>query len=136
MIYPVAQPRVFASARNLRSIPNLMNEKLIHLEEPLRVRPSWSDWFAYHKVRDARFTGGLRLNDYALVLQAAIAGDGIAFGWDHIVRQMVDTHMLDAKEDWAWRTGNGIFLIWPRTQKLSPQAAQVRDWIMDICPQS
>ncbi|MEM7241942.1 MAG: LysR substrate-binding domain-containing protein [Pseudomonadota bacterium] len=134
VIYPVAIPRVFAAARNLRSIPNLMNEKLIHLEEPMRQRPSWPDWFAHHSVRDARFSGGLRLNDYALVLQAAIAGDGIAFGWDHIVRQMVDSHLLAAKEDWAWRTGNGIFLIWPRARALSPQAEQVRDWIMGICP--
>jgi len=132
VIYPVAYPRVFASARNLRSIPNLINEKLIHLEEPLRVRPSWSDCFAHHKVRDALVAGGLRLISYALVLQAAIAGDGIAFGWDHIVRNMVDSHLLAAKEDWAWRTGNGIFLIWPRTQALTPQAAQVRDWIVEI----
>ena len=132
VIYPVAHPRVFAKAKNLRSIPNLMNEKLIHLEEPMRVRPSWPDWFAYHNVQNARFDGGLRLNDYALVLQAAIAGDGIAFGWDHIVRQIIDAQLLSAKEEWAWRTGNGIFLIWPRKQTLTAQAAQVRDWIIEI----
>ena len=34
--------------------------------------------------------GGLILNDYALVLQAAIAGEGIAFGWQNITDRLVE----------------------------------------------
>ena len=62
------------STRNLRSIPNLMNERLIHLEEPIRERPTWSDWFAHHDIPNRDIHAGLRLNDYALVLQAAVSG--------------------------------------------------------------
>jgi hypothetical protein len=51
------------SARNLRSIPNLMNERLIHLEEPIRERPTWSDWFAHHDIPNRDIHAGLRLND-------------------------------------------------------------------------
>ena len=37
IIYPVASPLVMQSARNLRSIPNLLQERLIHLGNPLMV---------------------------------------------------------------------------------------------------
>ena len=131
VIFPVASPLVMASAKTLRSLPNLMHEKLIHLEEPLRKRPSWSQWFAHHKIANAQLKGGLRLNDYALVIQAALNGEGIAFGWEHIVRGMVDGGQLAAREEWAWRTGNGIYLVWPEKRPLSSDAQAIRDWIID-----
>ncbi|TCL08386.1 transcriptional regulator [Shimia isoporae] len=132
VIFPVASPQVMAAARNLRSIPNLMNERLIHLEEPIRERPTWADWFAHHDIRDRNIVAGLRLNDYALVLQAAISGEGFAFGWEHVVRDLMERKLLVAKQEWAWRTGNAFYLVWSANKKLAPHAIQVRDWIISV----
>lgn len=132
VIFPVASPKVMSSVTNLRSIPNLMQQRLIHLEEPIRDRPTWSQWFAHHGIAGRDITSGLRLNDYALVLQAAISGEGFAFGWEHVVRNLVDTGLLVGREDWAWRTGRGIFLVWSRTIPLISQANLVRDWIISV----
>ena len=129
-IYPVANPKVMASARNLRSIPNLMHERLIHLEEPIRERPTWSQWFAHHDITDRHFKGGLRLNDYALVLQAAISGEGFAFGWDHIVRDLISDELLAARTEWSWQTGRGVYLVWSKNKPLTTPAQQVRDFII------
>ena len=73
---------------------------------------------------------GLRLNDYALVLQAAMSGEGFAFGWDHIVRNLLERELLLARKDWAWNTGRGVYLVWARDKRLSAQAVDVRDWII------
>ena len=130
ILYPVASPRVLAAAPNVRSVPNLLNQRLIHLEEPIRERPTWADWFAYHNISRITLSGGLRLNDYALVLQAAISGEGFATGWDHIVRDMIDKGVLAARKDWQWRTGRGVYLIWSANRPLSDNARKVRDWII------
>ncbi len=130
VIFPVASPIVMRSARNLRSIPNLLHERLIHLEEPVRLRPTWSQWFAHHGIERAQINEGMRLNDYALVLQAAQTGEGFAFGWEHIVRDLIDRKLLAAREDWAWRTGRGIYLVWSRNRPLSTNAEKVRDWVL------
>lgn len=130
VIMPVASPLVMRAAANLRSVPNLLHERLIHLEEPIRERPTWAQWFAAHGIHDKRLVAGLRLNDYALVIQAALAGEGFAFGWEHIVRDLLEREMLIARREWAWRTGNGIYLVWSRTTPLVPKARQVRDWII------
>jgi DNA-binding transcriptional LysR family regulator len=132
VIFPVASPRVMHTARNLRSIPNLLHERLIHLEEPVRIRPTWKQWFAHHGITDVDISEGMRLNDYALVLQAAQTGEGFAFGWEHIVRDLIDRQLLAAREDWAWQTGRGIYLVWSRTRALSGNAEKVRDWVLSF----
>jgi DNA-binding transcriptional LysR family regulator len=132
IIYPVASPKVMSAAKNLRSIPNLLNERLIHLEEPIRQRPTWTQWFAHHSIHNRDLRSGLRLNDYALVLQAAIADEGFAFGWDHVVRNLVERQMLVARKEWAWKTGNGFYLVWSRNKPLSTQATRVRDWMVSV----
>ncbi len=130
IIFPVANPAVMQAAYSLRSIPNLLHERLIHLEEPVRARPTWKQWFDHHEIRDVTLSEGMRLNDYALVLQAAQTGEGFAFGWEHIVRDMIDRKLLAAKEEWAWETGRGVYLVWSRTRPLPENAEKVRDWIL------
>lgn len=131
VLYPVASPLVFQSARTLRSIPTLLQQRLIQLEEPIRDRPTWKQWFAHHKVLDRNIPVALRLNDYAMVLQAAMAGEGFAIGWDHQVGRLIRNGHLMGRPDWAWRTGRGVYLVWSSSRALSPQAEAVRDWILD-----
>ena len=130
IIFPVASPRVLQTARNLRSIPNLLHERLIHLEEPVRIRPTWKQWFGHHGIHNVQISEGLRFNDYALVLQAAQTGEGFAFGWEHIVRDLLERELLAAREEWAWQTGRGIYLVWSKSRPLSDNAEKVRDWIL------
>ena len=130
IIFPVASPRVMAAAPDIRSIPSLLNQRLIHLEEPVRERPTWKDWFSHHDIAHIELSGGLRLNDYALVLQAAISGEGFAIGWRHIVREMIEKGVLAGREAWQWRTGRGIYLVWSDSRPLSLSAQKVRDWMI------
>lgn len=130
VIYPIASPQVMAAAVNLKTVPNLLHERLIHLEEPVRERPTWSDWFAHHDLSDRAPKAGLRLNDYALVLQAAMAGEGFAFGWRHVTERLIDQGLLAARKEWAWETGAGFYLVWSKRNRLIPQAERVRDWLI------
>ena len=130
VISPIAAPRVMASAVNLRTVSTLAHHTLIHLEEPIRERPGWADFFAFWDAPYQEPKTGLRLNDYALVLQAAIAGEGFAFGWHHVTEHLIDQGLLKRRSEWAWETGAGFYLVWSTTAQLSPQAQQVCDWII------
>jgi DNA-binding transcriptional LysR family regulator len=130
IIFPVASPAVMRRATGLDEVASLLRERLIHLEEPVRMRPTWAQWFEHHGIGNADVAEGMRLNDYALVLQAAQTGEGFAFGWEHIVRGLIDRRLLAARDDWGWQTGRGIYLVWSRTRPLSANACRVRDWIL------
>ena len=129
-IYPVASPRVMAAAVDLKNIASLLHQRLIHLEEPIRERPTWQQWFREFGIQQIPAPSGLRLNDYALVLQAAMAGEGFAFGWHHIVEPLVQQGMLAARSEWTWETGRGFYLVWSKAHELTPKAQIVRDWIL------
>ncbi len=135
VISPVASPRIMGAAINLGTVPNLLHERLIHLEEPIRDRPTWRDWFGYHQITGAVPQTGLRLNDYALVLQAAMAGEGFAFGWHHVTDRLIAQGLLAARQEWAWRTGQGFYLVWSKQRPLKPAALLVRDWILQVVAQ-
>ena len=82
-----------------------------------------------HPYRDTG--GGLRLNDYALVIQAAMAGEGIAMGWRHVTERPLEQNLLTQVGPWRWQTPSGFYLIWPRNATLAPEAEVVRDWIVE-----
>ncbi|MEQ9260183.1 MAG: LysR substrate-binding domain-containing protein [Roseovarius sp.] len=132
VISPIASPRLMASAVTLRSVATLPHQTLIHLEEPIRERPGWADFFAHWKVPYTEPRTGLRLNDYALVLQAAIAGEGFAFGWHHVTEHLVRQSLLKRRDEWAWNTGKGFYLVWSATTPLTPEAEKVRDWLVSL----
>ncbi|RKF16259.1 LysR family transcriptional regulator [Roseovarius spongiae] len=130
VIAPIAAPRVMAAAINLRSIATLGNQPLIHLEEPVRDRPTWADFFRHWQAPYAEPHGGLRLNDYALVLQATMAGEGFALGWRHTTAFLVQQGLLAERADWAWETGAGFYLVWSNGAPLSAEALAARDWLI------
>ena len=136
ILLPVASPLLEAYCRGIRSLQDLAHAQLIHLEEPVRPRPTWADWFAAKSVTVDRFGSGLRLNDYALVIQAAMAGEGIALGWEHLTAQLRAQRLLTRVGRWSWRTGERFYLVWPKAVEPTANALIVRDWIIEIVERS
>jgi len=130
IIYPIASMRYFEEHSLPQKAKDLLGHHLIHLEEPFRPRPNWTDWFRANGVLAPVRGEGLRLNDYALVVQAAMTGEGIAMGWHHIVAWLIDHEMLVRVTDGEYRDGWGFYVVWPRSLQLSEPAIKVRDWIL------
>lgn len=128
-VYPVCSP-AYGGARPSPSLSALTSLDLIHLEEPVRYRPGWSDWFAAVGLNWKDSGTGLRLNDYAVILQAAMEGEGVALGWHHLVQPLIDQGRLLRLCDAEMRTESGVYVVWPKHVKLSPAAVTVRDWLV------
>jgi DNA-binding transcriptional LysR family regulator len=126
----VASPKLLASRPRPASIRDLLDFPLVHLDEPHRIRPSLADFFQNFGVRFRDGGDGLRLNDYALVLQAAMAGEGLALGWAHICELPIEQGLLAQVGPWTWETGERFHLVWSATTPLTENARLVRDWIL------
>jgi DNA-binding transcriptional LysR family regulator len=127
---PVASPALIANRGSLRRVRDLATWPLIHLDEPHRYRPGWRDYLAHFGTAYRDTGGGLRLNDYALVLQAAMAGEGVALGWMHVCARPLAQGWLQTLGPPPWETGDGFYLVWSASQKISPHAELIRDWIL------
>ena len=130
-LIPVASPRFIETHGEVTSLDDLAAHRLIHLEEPYRPRPTWTDWFQAMGYTFRDTGGGLRLNDYALVIQTAMAGEGIAMGWRHVTSTLLDQKLLVQAGPWSWRPETGFYLIWSGETELSPQAETVRKWMIE-----
>lgn len=130
-LLPVASPAYLARMGAPKTLDELTEHFLIHLEEPFRKRATWADWFAGHGKSAAKLPRGIKLNDYALVIQAAIAGEGMALGWRHIVQELLDRNVLNVALDQPWSSGNDTWLIWSQQVELSDHTARVRDWLIE-----
>jgi len=128
-IYPVCSPSYLATFPHPHTDADLMAHALIHLDEPFRPRAGWREWFAAQSLEYADTGGGLRLNDYALVIQAAVAGEGIACGWHHIVEILVQQGLLVRLGRSVYDAGQGHYVLWPAHLPRGPKAERVLAWL-------
>jgi DNA-binding transcriptional LysR family regulator len=106
----------------------LASLKLIHLDEPNRPCPNWAAWFGAFDLPCKDQGAGLRLNDYALAVMAAIEGQGVILGWAHLIDPLVAAGTLVQAAPERWETGVDFMLVW--TGGLSEQATAVRNWLL------
>lgn len=130
-IYPVCGTSYAARFGAPESVGSLRGHRLIHLDEPYRPACTWREWLQSAGAADRHLQGGLRINDYVSVIQAAIEGQGIALGWGHLVERLVARGLLIQLTDHTLLTGHSFFVTWPRNVQLSRTAIQVRDWLAD-----
>ena len=129
-IYPVCGAGYLAGRAMPLGPEELLEHQLIHLEEPHRSAATWRDWFASVGIDARRVPKGLQINDYVLVLQSVIAGQGVALGWRHLVEGLVEQGVLMRLTDHVLTTGTDFHVIWPRDATLSRAAQDVRDWLL------
>jgi DNA-binding transcriptional LysR family regulator len=128
-IFAVAGPSYVARSGMPRSLADLARERLIYLEEPYRPAASWSEWFLSAGFEGAGASRGLLINDYVLVIQAAMEGQGVALGWRHLTENLIASGLLVRVSDHIMTTGKGFHVVWPKSRALSASAARVRDWL-------
>ncbi|WP_019938018.1 LysR family transcriptional regulator [Bordetella sp. FB-8] len=74
--------------------------------------------------------GVLGFNDYAIVVQAALLGQGIALGWLNIVAPSLTQKTLVPVEDELTVTNRVCCLSWGHDRPLRPIVADLRDWLI------
>jgi LysR family glycine cleavage system transcriptional activator len=127
-IVAVAAPTV-ADHLPARDDPSaLCAADLIHLEERYRPRFDWTQWFRHHGL-DPPVLHGARSNDYAVVVQAALDGQGVALGWEHLVAPLVDAGRLVTVGGAAIHTQRPFVLL-HRRGPVSTSTTALRDWLL------
>jgi DNA-binding transcriptional LysR family regulator len=128
-IYPVAEPRHPLARPDTEPAALLEADLLVHAERG-RARFDWEDWFALHGQTPPTAVTALRFSDYSLVVRAALAGQGVALGWHHIVRDLVEDGFLARVSDREVVTDNP-FVVLARPASLQRPAVRVLwDWLI------
>ncbi len=125
---PVAHPSLMVSAIEKRD--QLSKQVLLEYDDPGRTWLHWSPWLATAGMSKVKPTGILRFNQYDQVVQAALAGHGVALGRLELIRPLINQGKLVIASQLAPTTNEYAFWLLSRNQFISPHAGTVRDWIL------
>ena len=91
-VAPVASPSL--GLKELSSPSRLAGLTLLELDDPRAPWLQWQAWLDAQGWKGARTGTMLRLNYYDLVIQATLAGQGVAMGRIELIRPLVDEGKL------------------------------------------
>ena len=100
----------------------------------IQLVDSPGDWAAQYPVFLTRRRGPaktLNFSDYAVVVQAALLGQGIALGWLTVASHWLLTGALVPASEAPSTTRRICELIHPRNRPIRPIALEIRDWIIE-----
>ncbi|WP_034411552.1 LysR family transcriptional regulator [Derxia gummosa] len=135
LVVPVCSPALLtAHGGPFRDAAALCAAPILHLQarEPGRWM-NWSEWFAARGLPDAAPPSSLSFNDYSMVIQAAVAGHGVALGWAPLVDDLVARGELAVAHAEPLLTPRGCFLVASGGGPLAGALADLRDWIVAAC---
>ena len=129
VLTPVCSPE-FAARHNLKELADIEGIPLIHLEERYISRYNWQHFFSACDVSLSGSKGDETYNDYSIVLQAAMEGQGLALGWRHIVDPLIQQGRLICPFDKQIATNQPFYILAPEHKPLSPNAKALLDWLL------
>lgn len=101
-IYPVCTPAYLAAHPDIASLEGLRNSVLLNLSPYGRSQVAehvdWRAWLAIHRIdiedRLKNSAHYFNANDYNLLIQMVLGNQGVALGFDQLVRPLVDQGLL------------------------------------------
>jgi LysR family glycine cleavage system transcriptional activator len=125
-IVPVAAP-AFLARSGLSGMELLRAGPLLHID----TRPAaWNDWFALAGADDAPAHRGHRFDQFGMMIQAAVAGLGLALVPRYLIERELAEGSLQVVADQALRTENSYYLAIPVRELANPLVEQFYGWIV------
>lgn len=129
VLTPVCSPE-FAYKHQLHNLSAINDIPLIHLEERYNSRYNWQHFFDDCNLSPHSSRGDETYNDYSIVLQAAMEGQGLALGWQHIVGPLIQQGKLVAPFEQQIATNQPFHIIAPEHKPLNPNTKALLDWLL------
>lgn len=132
LVIPVCSPGYLKQNRHIRTENGLQNSCLLSLPETQPARwLTWSDWFMAHGQSIPSPLRSMTFNAYSLVIQAALAGQGVALGWFPLVDDLIRSNALVPVARRKITTQRGYFLIERHSRPISALTETLKKWIFD-----
>jgi LysR family glycine cleavage system transcriptional activator len=127
LVLPLCSPSYAAAHGTMDAPLSGPGHVLLHLADPLL---DWELFWGAEARRQTPRPTWLEFTDYAVVLQAAMNGEGIALGWITVTARALAEGRLVPASQRRVRTGRAYHLYAPRTRPVREVVTAIRDWMV------
>jgi len=134
-LQPVCSPGL---AAKLKRPEDLAGHVLLHIDDERARFPwlNWGQWFAAIGVPETAGAGAMRFNQFDLLIQAAIDGQGVALGRSPLVDRLLEQRKLVAPFRNTHATSRAYFIVRSAASAKRPEAQAVVDWLVAAAQES
>lgn len=132
-VYPVCSPKLLREHWRLQKPEDLARETLIHdlSMDGHAGFPSWGEWLQKVGVTDVTTTRGMKINNSAAVLQAAIDGHGVALARSVMAHDDLATgRLVRLFPEIAFNSPLAYFVVYRTECSGLPRLVAFRDWLL------
>ncbi len=123
---PVCSPALLAGTKSIRALEDLTDFVLLDVPR-LNL---WAQWTNASSA-DLDFQSGTIIDDYNVLLSAAVDGQGVALGIKGLIDEYLETARLVQLFDTYQETELNYFLVYPRGTMHHPEVKAFYDWLSE-----
>ena len=131
-VFPVCSPSLL-SGNEGRNAAQLMEMPLLGLRDEFGA--GWLSWETFMErlgVTGAEASPVMTMDNYTLLIQAALAGQGVALGWGTLVDRLIENDLLVALRQFTVTTEGGYFLVEPRPKEPVNAKRHFINWLLEV----
>lgn len=131
-VFPVCSPLLLKDRPLPLPAQALAEFPLLHLRAS--NSNSWFDWSGVFRelgITSPPAPGQLRFDNYTLLIQAAIGGQGVAIGWRHLVDNLLAQGLLCRPIAETVLSRLGYYVVLPQRKRRGVLIRQFVDWLME-----
>ena len=131
-IWPVCAPSYFAGRAKLERVDQLLDETLLHLGQFDRNWVTWQAFLSAQGVKGSPRRRGLEFDNYLVLLQAAVRGEGIALCGGRLAEDFIARGDLMRPIEAMLSSDRAFYILYPSGIRLSEAAVRFRDWLIEV----
>jgi LysR family glycine cleavage system transcriptional activator len=129
--FPVCSRR-FLQERALTDARDLLHVPLLDFSDVNSRWMPWRAWFDAAGINAADLRPHIHFNNYPLVIQAAIDGQGMAIGWRHLLDSHLERGELVRPLDVSVKTQDTFWLVRPSRRPVHDDVETLWKWLIGL----
>lgn len=130
-IFLVCSPAYLAKNPQLAMVDGLSSCTWLWLEDSQRDWIGWPEWFSRLGYEPLSPKHRVNINNYGMLIQSAISGQGVALAWNKLVDDPLSTGALVRPNDLAVRTDAKFCLLESPSERGPRESVRLfREWLM------
>ncbi|MBK0062337.1 MULTISPECIES: LysR substrate-binding domain-containing protein [unclassified Acinetobacter] len=133
-VFPVCSPSYLAQFQE-KTLDNIFGKSLLSLDESQKDWINWAEWFALVGYPMFKPKSRVNINNYPLLIQAAINGQGVALAWSSLVDEYLQNGALVRPVETVLRSNANFCMLEPSDRGMIPSSVkQFRHWLLGQLP--